>query len=105
MNDPSVASGEAPSKDPHLPAMLRVGDLIAPKAPQTLAAAGLEEGVLIDLGVKLAYSVAQFTTEWVGQKLQLSLALAQELLEKLSVDRLVEGLSQTGSAGHHRYKI
>jgi hypothetical protein len=33
---------------------MRVGDLLAPKAPQDIAAAGLEEGSLSDLAVRLA---------------------------------------------------
>src|SRR6267378_2259762 len=64
--DPSVATSEAPptpSKDPHLPPLVRIGDLIAPTAP-----------------------------------------LVQELLEQLSIARLVEALWETGSGGN-RYKI
>ena len=105
--DPSVATSEAPptpSKDPHLPPLVRIGDLIAPKAPQDIATAGLEEEVLIDLAVKMAGTIPQFTTEWMSQRLQLSAPLVQELLEQLSIARLVEALWETGSGGN-RYKI
>src|SRR5438132_6509602 len=105
--DPSVATSEAPptpAKDPHLPPLVRIGDLIAPKAPQDIATAGLEEEVLIDLAVKMAGTIPQFTTEWMSQRLQLSAPLVQELLEQLSIARLVEALWETGSGGN-RYKI
>jgi predicted ATPase with chaperone activity len=102
--DPSVATSEAPAKDPHLPALVRIGDLIAPKAPQDVATVGLEEEVLTDLAVKMAGTIPQFTTEWMSQRLQLSAPLVQELLEQLSIARLVEVLWETGSGGN-RYKI
>ena len=37
--DPSAATGNVPAKDPHLPPLCRVGDLLAPKAPRDIAAA------------------------------------------------------------------
>jgi len=85
-------------------AMHRVGDLMAPKPPQDIAAAGLEEGALADLVVKLAHTVANFTPDWVAEQLHLSLPLVQLLLEQLCVDAMVEQLWQTGRASH-RYRI
>jgi MoxR-like ATPase len=100
----NAASSEAPSKDPHLPPMHRAGDLIAPTAPQTIASADLEEKTLTGLVLKLGYTVARFTTEWVAKQLHLSVALTRELLEKLSYDGLVEQLWQTSQTSSH-YKI
>ncbi len=88
--DPSMAIDDVSSEDPHLPAMHRVGDLLAPKAPQKMAAAGLEEGVLTDLAVRLAFTVARFTADWVAKQLRLPLSLVGELLEHLSREGLVE---------------
>src|SRR5437867_3963737 len=49
------------AKERHLPPMFQVGDIIAPKAPQTIAEARLEEGTLTDLCLKLAHSINRFT--------------------------------------------
>jgi predicted ATPase with chaperone activity len=102
--DPSVAMASVPAKDPHLPPMHRVGDVPAPKEPQNKASAGLEEGTLADLAVKLAYTVANFTPEWMAQQLHLSVPLVSELLEQLGMDQLVEELWNTGRSSH-RYRI
>src|SRR5262245_41045862 len=100
----STASGRANEKDPNMPPLCRVGDLIAPKTPHTIAAAGVEEGVLTDLVLRLGYTVARFTTEWVGKQLQMSPGLTGEVLEKLCFEGLVEQLWQTSKASSH-YKI
>src|SRR5207248_1343725 len=84
----------------NLPPMHRAGDVVAPNAPQDIASAGLEESALTDLVVKLAYTVARFTPEWVAKHLHLSLALVGELLQKLALDGLVEEVM-----GVSRYKI
>src|SRR5262249_7168435 len=68
----------------------RIGDLLAPKPPQDIATAGLEEGALTDLAARLAFTVARFNTEWVCKRLHLSLALAVEVLEQLCREGLVE---------------
>jgi predicted ATPase with chaperone activity len=101
----SVATDEVPAKDPYLPPMFRVGELLVPKAPQNIPAARLEEGALTDLGVKLAYTVARFTTEWVAKKLHLTVPLAGQVLEGLARDGEVEQLWQTGQGGSAHYKI
>jgi DNA-binding PadR family transcriptional regulator len=95
---------EAPAKDPYLPRLVKSGDLIAPKAPEKISQTGLDESDLVDLAVKLAYTVARFTTGWVGQQLNLTAPLVRELLQKLAIDGLVEELWQTGSSSSH-YKI
>lgn len=103
MEAPAAAS-ETSTRDPYLPPLFRMGDLIAPKAPQTLAATGLEESTLIDLGVRLAFTVARFSTEWVAKKLHLSLPLVGELLEQLCREGLVEETMRTGQGRSH-YRI
>ncbi len=102
--DPSAAIGDSPSKDRNLPPMHRVGDLVAPKAPQDLAAVRLEEATLADLVVKLAYTVPRFTTDWLCKQLRLSSALIGCFLEKLCFEGQVEQLWQT-SQGNSHYKI
>lgn len=100
----SPTPDQAPTKDPNLPPLHRVGNLIAPTAPQRLSQAGLEVSVLTDLVLRLAYTVTRFTTDWVSKQLNLSPALTGELLEKLAMDGLVEQLWQTSQASSH-YKI
>ena len=100
----SVATDDAPSKDPHLPPLHRVGDLIAPKAPQDVASARLEEGALVDLAVRLAYTVARFTTDWMRQQLHLSLTLVQDLLLDVCREGMAEELLTTSQTSSH-YRI
>ena len=82
----SAATAQAPAKDPHLPPMFRIGDVIAPKAPQDIAGAQVEEGILTDLAVKLAYTAARVNTKWVGQQLHLSMSLAALVMEQACRD-------------------
>src|SRR5436190_20772343 len=102
--DASVPSGDLRSRDPNLPVMHRVGDLIAPRAPQDLEAVRQEEAALADLIVKLAYTVPRFTTESVVKQLHLSLPLVDALLAKLCFEGQVEQLWQTTQTSSH-YKI
>lgn len=99
--DPRVATADAPSKDPNLPPLVRIGDLIAPKAPADLAAARLQEGVLTDLVVRLAYTVARFSTDWVCKQLHLSLPLAQEVLDQVCREGLVEETMRISETRSH----
>jgi len=100
-----VASSSAPAKDPNLPPLHRAGDLIAPTAPQEIAAAGIDEAILTGLILKLGYSIAtRFTTTSIAKELHLSAALANELLGKMSFEGLVEQLWQTSQAVAH-YKF
>src|SRR5262245_12414236 len=100
----SVASGDSRSRDPNLPAMHRVGDLIAPRAPQDLEVVKLEESALTDMIVKMAYTVPRFTTDSVVRQLHLSLALVDHLLAKLCFEGQIEQLWQTSQSSSH-YKI
>jgi predicted ATPase with chaperone activity len=100
----SAATGQAPERDPHLPPLGRLGELIVPRAPQKLSATGLEEGTLTDLVLRFGYTAGRFTTEWLGEHLHLSSALTREVLEKLCYEGFLEQLWQTSEASSH-YKI
>ncbi|HTU90637.1 MAG TPA: hypothetical protein VMF69_11230 [Gemmataceae bacterium] len=101
--DLRVATADAPAKekDPHLPALFRVGELIAPRAPANIASAQLEQGVLSDLIIRLAYTVARFSTDWVCKQLHLSLPLAQEVLDEVCSEGLVEETMRVSEARSH----
>jgi predicted ATPase with chaperone activity len=100
----SVATAEVPAKEPHLPPMLRVGDLPAPKAPQDVASADVEENALSDLAVRLIYTAARFNTKWVAQQLHLSLALTNQILDQMCRDGLAEETMQSSQGSSH-YRI
>ncbi len=100
----SAASTATSSKYPHLPPMHRVGDLIAPRAPQVAAASGLDESSLTDLALKLAFTVARFTTDWAAQRLHLTLPLTSEILELLMREGLLDETMKTSATRSH-YRI
>jgi hypothetical protein len=100
----TAAPEQSRERDPNLPALCRLGDLVAPRAPQTIAATGLEETELVGHLVRLAYTVPRFTTDWVGKQLHISTALTAELLSKVCYEGLVEQLWQTSETSSH-YKI
>jgi hypothetical protein len=101
--DPNEAIAEAPSRERYSLLMHRVGDLVAPTAPLDMASAWLEEGVLTDLAVRLAYTVARFTTDWAARQLHLSLPLAHDVLEQLCREGLVEEtLRSSEQISHYR---
>jgi hypothetical protein len=84
--------------------MHRVGDLMVPTAPQEIVTAGLSETILRDMVLRLGYTVARFTTDWLARQLHLSAALTNQLLEKLCFEGLIEQLWQT-TAGKAHYKM
>jgi hypothetical protein len=106
--DPSVAAAAAPPKelpkDPHLPTLCRVGNLIAPRAPQDIPGAGLEERTLTDLATKIACTTARFTTDWMANRLHLSMSLTRSILTELCVDELVEETMKI-TEGRSHYRI
>jgi hypothetical protein len=102
--DQRVATPEAPPKDPDLPPMHKVGDLLAPKAPENIAAARLEEGSLTELAMRLAYTINRFTIDWVCKRLHLCFELAAEVVEQLCREGLVEE-TMMGSQSRAYYRI
>jgi hypothetical protein len=100
----SAATDPPRERDPHLPALCRVGGVIAPRAPQKIATAGLSEQELTGLVVRLAYTVPRFTTDSLVKQLHLSPALIDEILAKLCFDGALEQLWQTSQTSSH-YRI
>jgi hypothetical protein len=79
--------------------------LVAPTTPHDFASAGLDGRVLCDLALKLAYTVARFTTEWVAQQLHLSVTLADEILYQLSNEGLIQETLHSQAVGKSHYTI
>jgi hypothetical protein len=100
----TTTTDEAPAKDPHLPPLVRIGDIVAPMAPQDTDAVAEELPDIIDLAVRLAATVARFTTDWAGAQLHLSLPLVRKVLEKMAQEGLTEELWATDKGSSH-YKI
>jgi hypothetical protein len=80
--------------------MVQAPGLFAPEAPFTLSETGIEPEVLSDLFLKLAHTVASFTTEWAVKNLCLPLPIINDLLEQLRRDKLVEILGDAGRFGY-----
>lgn len=80
--------------------MLDVGGMLVPPASATIGDTGIDQEVLANLALKMAYTVPRFSTEWAAQKLCLPLQLAAELLDQLRKDNLVEVLGQSGAFGY-----
>jgi hypothetical protein len=99
--EPSVAASDPPAKNPHMPPMHRVGELIAPTAPQNMAAAQVDQEVLTGLVLKLAYTTARFTTDWVAKQLHFSLHLAADVLDHLCREALIEETMKTNQLRSH----
>src|SRR5579871_6564444 len=100
----SAAPAEAAQKDPWLPPLQRVGDLIVPKPPQDMAATQLDMNTLIDLTAKLLYTSARVDTKGVSQSLHMSMPLADHVMEQLCHEGFAEETLQT-SQGLAHYKI
>lgn len=81
---------------PHLPTMIQISDAIAPAAPTDLYETGVARSLLADLVLKVAYTVAEFTTEWAARKVHLPTMLVEELLQELTRERMLQILGQSG---------
>jgi MoxR-like ATPase len=81
-----------------------VGDLIGPKAPHDMASTKVEQSNLTDLCLRLAHSVARFTTDWAANQLHTSMPLATDILEQLCREGLIEETMKTNQARSH-YRI
>ncbi len=55
----------------HRPAMIAIGEELAPAAPTDLRATGMDSLVVSHLMLKSAYTVPQLTTEWAARRLHL----------------------------------
>ena len=101
--DTRLAQGNEQSIEQRLN-MHKVGDILAPRAPQDIASVGDEKAALTEMAMKLASTVARFNTEWVAEQLHLSFNLTREILERLAQEGLIEELWQTGGGSSH-YRI
>lgn len=77
-----------------------VAGVTLPRAPTDLADAGVAPEILGDLVLKLAYTVATFTTEAAAARVCLPVHMVSEILERLKADRLVEILGDSGRFGY-----
>jgi predicted ATPase with chaperone activity len=85
-----------PNDFPHLPAMVRAGDVLAPEAPLRTEDTGVGADTLADLLLKFGAGVPQFSTDGAARELRLALSIVEELAEQLRTDHLIEILGQTG---------
>jgi hypothetical protein len=98
------ASENTPAKDPHLPPMGRLGELLCPRAPQTIAEARLEDGALADLAVKFAYTINRFNDDWLAERLRISSELAGAVVTQLLSEGGIEQTMMT-SGGRPTYRV
>ncbi len=87
-----------------LPKMIDVGAGFAPAAPGKIADCGIDRQLLIDLALRTAYLMPQFTTEQMAHRLHLPHALTHDLLEQLRQDNMLEAKGQDGPFSN-RYTI
>ena len=87
-----MSANEAPptAKDPNLPPMGRLGDVICPRAPQTIADARLDEGTLTDLAIKFASTINRFTDEWLAQQMKITETLSKAIIAQVLSEGLIE---------------
>lgn len=92
-----------PGRDPHLPPMGRIDDLRCPRAPQKIADARLDDGAIVDLAAKYAYTISRFTADWLADRLRVSASLIDELLQQVLSEGLIEETRLT-SQGRTLYR-
>jgi hypothetical protein len=97
VNEPSSA------RDPHLPPLGRIDDLRCPRAPQTIADLRLADGALIDLAARFIYTISRFTAEWLAERMHLSPAVTDELVQQLLTEGMIEETRLT-SQGRTMYR-
>lgn len=85
------------SRDP----LADVAGVGMPPAPTTMDELGVDKQVVLNLALKLAYTMPRFSTRWASQRLCLPLQLTGELLENLRHDQLVEVLGHDGPFSFH----
>lgn len=71
-----------------------------PTMPRCVEETDIDRDVLLNLGLKAAYTAPTFTTQWSAQTLCLPLPLVADLLEQLRQERLIETLGQAGPLGY-----
>lgn len=81
-----------------------VAGVALPRPPLDLQHTGIEPEILADLVLKMAYTVATFTTEAAARRVCLPTHMVGEILERLKADRFVEILGGSG-AFSYRFAI
>ncbi len=100
--DDSSTEAETPLAFPGGVSFYDVADISLPRVPLDLAGTGVEPEALADLVLKMAYTVATFTTNSAAKHVCLPTHMVSEVLERLKADRLVEIL---GDSGHFGYRF
>ncbi|MCU0702685.1 MAG: hypothetical protein MUF18_01685 [Fimbriiglobus sp.] len=85
----------SPLKDPNMPALGRLGEIVCPRAPANIAEAKLDEGALIDLAAKYAMASNRFAADNMCDRLRISPPVAAEVCSAL----LTEGWIETTMSG------
>jgi len=75
-----------------------------PREPQTVAETGLDFGLLLDLTLKSIYSAGRPSARLIGERMGLSFAVVNELLQFLRKQEYVEIVGSTG-AGELDYQF
>jgi predicted ATPase with chaperone activity len=75
-----------------------------PTEPEDLRSTGIDDLILRDLAIKLAYTVPQLTTEQAADRMRLPIPLMESLLQQLTKDKHLEILGPSGPACY-RYAI
>ena len=78
------------------PKLVEIEGVLGPERPASLEDVGLQPQVLYDLALKLAFTRAQFTTNYAASQLCLPLPIVTDILENLRVERLIEALGMDG---------
>jgi hypothetical protein len=86
------------------PKLVEIDGVLGPERPSTLADVGLQPQILYDLALKLAFTRAQFSTDYAASQLCLPLSVVTDILENLRVERLIEALGMDGPL-NYRFAI
>ena len=89
--------------DPFLPPMVKSDGGLAPEAPTSVKTIGLDRSILLDLALKTAHLLPQFSTESAARRMHLSIAVTADLLEQMRTEFLLEALGHEGPG--YRYAI
>ncbi|MFP6582608.1 MAG: hypothetical protein VCD00_08635 [Candidatus Hydrogenedentota bacterium] len=84
-------------EDQSEPRLIEIGGVVAPAAPSSFDDCGIGRQNLLALCLKHAFTVQQFTTEWMIEKLCIPQAMAMDLLDELKQERLIEILGESGT--------
>lgn len=88
----------------HLPTIAETRHVPCPAEPEDIRSTGVDEIILRDLTLNLAYTVPQISTEWAAERMCLPIPLTETLLQQLTKDRHLEILGPSGPACY-RYTI